>query len=293
MNLSEYLIGDSLQSFRQYKNMSTKELSEGICTEEELISYEKERDYPSLEILNQLLNKLSIDLTYFFNVASKSSINYSTAVMQIINKHKRTWNYEAIYEIVQKELNNPIFQPVLLKQFLLWHQGICVFYLEKNKERAISLLHQAIDLTNPKRENLSEREIEILTSVALLHRDTKNYREAISIFKKAYEDLEKLPHILDPRGKVRVLLGLAQTLTEIEDYNESLTFCQKGIDLCIHEEILFLSANLYYQYGENLIKLGKVEKGKECINKSIYILKLQRNEKLVRIVESELENLLS
>jgi tetratricopeptide (TPR) repeat protein len=291
MNLSEYLIGDSLQSFRQYKNMSTKELSEGICTEEELISYEKERDYPSLEILNQLLNKLSIDLTYFFNVASKSSINYSTAVMQIINKHKRTWNYEAIYEIVQKELNNPIFQPVLLKQFLLWHQGICVFYLEKDKERAISLLHQAIDLTNPKRENLSEREIEILTSVALFHRDIEDYTEAISLLEKALNDLEKLPYVLDSRGKVKVLFGLSQTLTETGEFEKSIYFCQKGIDLCIHEEILYLSANLHYQYGDNLVQLGKVNEGKVYMQKALTILKLQKNEKFIKMVESEMENL--
>lgn len=293
MNLSEYLIGDSLQSFRQYKNMSTKELSEGICTEEELISYEKERDYPSLEILNQLLNKLSIDLTYFFNVASKSSINYSTAVMQIINKHKRTWNYEAIYEIVQKELNNPIFQPVLLKQFLLWHQGICVFYLEKDKERAISLLHQAIDLTNPKRENLSEREIEILTGIALLQKDCNNYLEAIEMMKKALSDFDKLPHILDIRGKVRLLFGISQSLTDIGKYEESLYYCKVGMDLCLHEEILYLCANLHYQYGENLVRLGQKEEGLEFINKSISILQLQRNEKLIKIVEFEMERLFS
>jgi tetratricopeptide (TPR) repeat protein len=292
MNLSEYLIGDSLQSFRQYKNMSTKELSEGICTEEELISYEKERDYPSLEILNQLLNKLSIDLTYFFNVASKSSINYSTAVMQIINKHKRTWNYEAIYEIVQKELNNPIFQPVLLKQFLLWHQGICVFYLEKDKERAISLLHQAIDLTNPKRENLSEREIEILTGIALLHKDCKDYNEAIRVMKKALKDYEKLPHTLEPKGKVRLLFGLSQSLTEVGDYKQSIFYCQKGINLCLHEETLYLCANLHYQYGENLVKLGEKEAGKEFLKKSISILQLQKNEKLITIIEQEMEKML-
>ncbi|WP_232233728.1 helix-turn-helix domain-containing protein [Bacillus sp. J33] len=293
MNLSEYLIGDSLKSFRQYKNLSVKELAEGICSEEELISYEKERVYPSLETLNQLANKLNIDLTYFFNIASKATINYSTAVMQIINKLKRNWNYQAINEIIQKELDNPIFQPVMLKQFLIWHQGICVFYLEDNFEKAINLLHEALDLTNSKRENLTEREVEILASIAILYKDTHQYEDAIEIFKKALNDLEKLPHILESRGKVRILFGLSQALTEIGEFEESLVYCQKGIDICIHEEILYLFANLHYQCGENYIKLGNEEIGKEHLQKSIYILQLQRNEKFIKIVKSEMEKLLN
>lgn len=293
MNLSEYLIGDSLQSFRQYKGLSVKELAEGICTEEELISFEREKSYPNLVTLNQLANKMNIDLTYFFNIASKSSINYSTAVMQIINKHKRNWNYQAIHEIVQKELENPIFQPVMLKQFLVWHQGICVFYLENNFDKAIQLLHGALDLTNEKRVNLSEREVEILTSIAILYKDMNHYTEAISMFKKGLNDLEKLPHILESRGKVRILFGLSQALTEIGEYQESLVYCQKGIDICIHEEIQYLFANLHYQSGENYIKLGNKEKGKEFLQKAIYILQLQKNDKFIQIIETEMEKSLN
>ncbi|UOE55187.1 helix-turn-helix transcriptional regulator [Bacillus sp. CMF12] len=293
MNLSEYLIGDSLQSFRQYKGLSVKELAEGICSEEELVSFEKEKAYPSLETLNQLANKMNIDLTYFFNIASKSTINYSTAVMQIINKHKRNWNYQAIYEIVQKELENPIFQPVMLKQFLVWHQGICVFYLENDFDKAIELLHGALDLTNEKRVNLSEREVEILTSIAILYKDMNLYTEAISMFKKGLNDLEKLPHILESRGKVRILFGLSQALTEIGEFQESLVYCQKGIEICIHEEIQYLFANLHYQSGENYIKFGNKEKGIEFLQKAIYILQLQRNDKFIQIIESEMEKLLN
>ncbi|KON86236.1 hypothetical protein AF332_04940 [Sporosarcina globispora] len=293
MNLSEYLIGDSLQSFRQYKGLSVKELAEGICSEEELISFEKEKAYPRLETLNQLAGRMNIDLTYFFNIASKSAINYSTAVMQLINKHKRNWNYQAIYEIVQKELENPVFQPVMLRQFLVWHQGICVFYLENDFDKAIQLLHGALDLTNEKRVNLSEREVEILASIAILYKDMNHYMDAIAMLKKALNDLEKLPHILESRGKVRILFGLSQALTEVGEFQESLVYCKKGIDICIHEEIQYLFANLHYQSGENYIKLGNQEKGIEFLQKAIYILQLQKNDKFIQIIESEMEKLLN
>ncbi len=292
MSLKRYLIGETLESFRQYRNLSIQDLSKDICSEDELIAFEKEKAYPSLENLDKLAERLDIDLTYFFNVATNSTINYSNAVIRIINKHKRYWNYHAIYEIVQKELTNPIFQTGALKQFLIWHQGIVVFYLENDFAKAINLLNEAINITNPNRRGLNEREIEILTSIAILCKEEENYGNAISIFKDALRNLEKLPYILEPKGKLKALFGLSQALTETEEYNESLIYCQKGIDLCINEELLYLFANFHYQAGENHIKLGNKEKGREFLNESIYILKMQKNDKFIKIIETEMEKLL-
>lgn len=291
MSLKRYLIGETLESFRQYKHLSIQELSKDICTVDELISFEREKAYPSLETLDKLARRLDIDLTYFFNIATKSTINYSNAVIRIINKHKLNWNYHAIYEIVQREIDNSIFQSDELKQFLLWHQGVSVFYLENDFAKSINLLNQAIDITNPNRSELNEREIEILTSIAILCKEEKSYNNAIAIFKDALKNLEQLPYILDAKGKLKVLFGLSQALTEIEEYNESLIYCQKGIDLCINEELLYLFANFHYQVGENHVKLGNIEKGREFLEESINILKTQKNDKFIKIIETELVKL--
>ncbi|MGG0717357.1 tetratricopeptide repeat protein [Robertmurraya massiliosenegalensis] len=292
-SLNTYLIGDTLKSFREYKKLSLKELSEGVCTEEELISFEKEVVYPDLETLNLLLRRLNVDLAYFFNVASKSSINYANAVIRLINRLKRAWNYERIQDIINNELENPIFQTDQLRQFLIWHQGICTFYLEKDLSKALDLLYQAIDITNKNRVEFNEREIEILTSIALLHKESGNFEEAVKLFKDSLESLENLPDILEPRGKIRVYFGLAQTLTEIGEYAESFQFSREGIDFCITQDLMFLLAHLYYQCGENLIKMYQKEEGLQYIEKAIYMSKLQENEKISEIIENEKDKLLS
>lgn len=291
-SLNTYLIGDTLRSFREYKKLSIEELSEGVCTEEALSSFEKQVSYPDLETLNSLLRKLNVDLAYFFNVASKSSINYSNAVIRLINRYKRDWDYERIQEILDKELCNPIFQTDHLRQFLIWHQGICKFYLEKNLDEALELLYEAIDITNKKREDFNEREIEILTSIAILHKESNKFEEAISIFKKALDYFESLPDILDPRGKIRVYFGLAQALTEVCQYEESLIYCKTGIEYCITHELIYLLSSLYYQTGENLIKLFRKEEGLEYLDRAIYILKVQENKKFIKIIENEKDKLL-
>lgn len=292
-NLSAYLIGDTIKSFREYKKLSIEELSDGICTEEELISFEKEQAYPELKTLFHLLNRLNVDLAYFFNVASKSSINYSNAVIRLINRFKREWNYEGIQEIIEKELDNPIFQTDQLKQFLKWHQGICTFYLEKDLSKALDLLYSAIDVTNKNRVDFNEREIEILASIALLHKETGNFKESIKLLKEALNCFENLPDILEPRGKIRVYFGLTQALTEIGEYEESLQYSKEAIKFCLSQELLFLLAHLYYQCGENLIKLTRKEEGIQYIENAIYIAELQENNKLSKIIENEKDKLIS
>lgn len=291
-SLSRYLIGETLESFRKLKNLSPKELANGICTEEELISFEKEKAYPDLVTLNLLANRLNIDLDYFFTVASQSSINYTIAVIRIINKLKRDWHYEDIYNIVLKELENPIFKSNKLKQFLLWHQGICVFYVERDTQKALDLLNQAIDLTNPERTNLTEQEIDVLTSIAILYKETENHQKAITIFKMALKNLQSLPDLLEPRIQVKALFGLAQSLTELGQYEKSLEYCNQGIELCVNQELLYLLASLYYQAGENLIRMGKKEDGIQSIEHAINLLKIQDNKKFINIIETERDKLL-
>ncbi|QED49683.1 helix-turn-helix domain-containing protein [Cytobacillus dafuensis] len=293
MKLDGYLFGEMLQSFRQFKNLTVEELAEGICTEEELISFEKERAYPTLDVLYKIAIKLEVELTHFLDIASKSTVSYPNAVIQIIEKYKRERNYEAINTIVQQEKSNPLFNQKPLKQYLMWNQGICAFYLDGNPDKAFDTLSKAIAITNPRRSSLSEREIEILISIGIIFYETQNYRSAITIFLEALNNIEKLPYIKNMKGKLRILFGLSQALTEIGEYKESLTYCHKGLNLCINEELLYLLNEFHYQIGENNIKMGEIEKGKEYLEECLHLLKLERKTKIQKIIEGEIEKLLN
>lgn len=289
----EYPIGELLRTFREYKNLSIEDLSEGICSEEELISFEKDMSYPTIEMLHRLGKRLNIELSYFFDVASKSTINYSTAVIQIIEKYKRERHYHAIYEIIQQEKANPLFQIGNYKQYLTWHEGICTYYIHKELKTAISLLNEAISITNPKKINLTERETEILNSIALLHYEDRDFQSSLSNFLEALRNLDKLPYIFNSKVKIRVLFGLSQVYTELGQFEESLNYCQKGINLCINEESLYCFNEFHYQMGENYIKLGNIEKGKEYMKECLHLLRLEKKHNLIEIIEQEMTKLLS
>ncbi|TFI46725.1 hypothetical protein E4O93_16370 [Diaphorobacter sp. DS2] len=178
----------------------------------------------------------------------------------------------------QKEKNSHIFSSNKLKQFLLWNEGICYYYLHDEPEKAVETLYEAIDLTNQQRKSLNESEIEILTSIAMIIYETKDYRKAISTFIIALRELESLPTLLEPKVKLRILFGLSQALTDNEQYEESLNYSLRGINLCIEEELLYLLAEFHYQTGENYLKLGEREKGKSYVEESNSSLLLNKTD---------------
>ncbi|MDQ0269212.1 helix-turn-helix domain-containing protein [Cytobacillus purgationiresistens] len=292
MSLETVSFGEILSDLRAFKKVSVEELATEICSIEELIEYEKGKKYPTLDQLYEIADRLNVEVSYFINYASSSTFNYVTAVFQLIKKYKRERDYEAIYEIIDRERENPLFKQISSQQFMLWHEGICKYYLHNNLTESVQLLYRAIDLTNPDRNNLSEHEIEILTSLAIIKFEESDFIAATNIFEDALDNLDSLPHILDPKVKLRILYGLSQTLSGRDLYNESLKYSNLGINYCINNELLYLFGEFYYQSGENYIKIDEIEKGIEYINKAKEVFILQNDEKFAKLVSLELDKLL-
>ncbi|MCM3664084.1 helix-turn-helix transcriptional regulator [Mesobacillus subterraneus] len=292
MSLVGYNFGEILKSLRAYKRMTLSELAEGICSEDDLLQFEKEEKYPTIDQLYKIALKLDVELNHFFDIASTDTYNYAIAVTELIKKYKRERDYAAINEIILKEQDSPLFKHTSFKQFLMWHEGICTYYLDEDKDKSIGLLYGALSMTNPERKDLTEREIEILTSVAIIKKDAGNLEDAVEVFLMALNNLTKLPQVQDSSIWLKILYGLAQALSKLESYEESLIYCSKGIDNCIYEENMYLFGELHYQTGMNYIKLGKLDEGKEYLEKAVLIFKLQENEKFASLVITEMEKLL-
>src|SRR5690606_38187181 len=277
-------IGEILQSLRKYKGMSLADLAEDICTVEELTLIEKNKQVPTIDELFRLANKLNVNLSDFFDFTSADSISYVSAVSGLIKKFKRDRNYQAIYEIVQREKNNPLFNFSSSKQFLLWHEAICLYYLadsqHRNKEKTIKMLTEAIEMTNPNKKGLTEREIEVKMSIALIEKDSSCYENAIILIKEILEDIDKLPTLADPHVRLRALFGLSQCLSNIEKYHESLKYSEMGIKQCINDEVLYLLAEFLYQTALNQVMIGDIKAGREYFTKSLQVFRLQDNKKL-------------
>ncbi|MBS4208450.1 helix-turn-helix domain-containing protein [Bacillus sp. FJAT-50079] len=290
-------MGEIIQSLRVYKGLDIEEVAEDICSVEELELIEKNKQSPTLDQLSELAIKLNVQLSDLFDFVNADSFNYVSAVNELIKKYKRNRNYQAIYEIVQREMDNPLYNFPLGKQYLLWHQAICLYYLsdskDKEKDLAIRRLNEAIEITNPKKTSLTEREIEIKMAIAIIEKDSKELEQSIIIFKDILEEIDTLPSLGDPRVRLRALFGLAQSLSNLERYVESLIYCEKGIEHCINDDSLFLLGEFLYQAALNNVMLGSNEDGKEYLTKSLHIFNLQENSNLAELVKGQLEKIAS
>jgi transcriptional regulator with XRE-family HTH domain len=292
MGLVGYNFGEILRSSRIFKGLTEAQLADGICSEEDIIQFEKEAKYPTIDQLYKIASKLEIELNHFFDIASTDTFNYAIAVTELIKKYKRERDYGAINEIIQKEQDNPLFKHKSFNQYLVWHQGICTYYLEEDKLKSIALLDQALAMTHKEQANMTEREIEILTSMAIIEKDSGSLDKSVELFRNALNQLTELPQVQDSSIWLRILYGLAQALSKLERFEESLIYCSKGIDNCIYEENMYLFGELHYQAGMNFIKLGIENKGKEYLEKAVLSFKLQKNEKYASLVTTEMEKLL-
>ncbi|MBS4219848.1 helix-turn-helix domain-containing protein [Bacillus sp. FJAT-49711] len=288
-------IGEILQSLRINKGLAIEELAEDICSVEELDLMEKNKQVPTIDQLFRLANKLNVKLSDFFDFTSADSASYVSAVSGLINKYKRERNYKAINEIVQREKNNPLFNFPSSQQFLLWNEAICLYYLaekdSRDNETSISMLNEALDMTNPTRKGLSEREIEIKMSIAIIEKDHMNFEKAISILKEILEDIDILPALAEPQIRLRALFGLSQSLSRLNKFEESLIYSEKGIKQCINDEVLYLLGEFLYQTALNYIAIDNRTEGINHLNNALNIFKLQENDSFSKHVESVMENL--
>ncbi|MFE4241514.1 helix-turn-helix domain-containing protein [Peribacillus butanolivorans] len=286
-------VGSVINELRIKQNLTREELAKDICEPITLLDYERSISSPTIDELGLLADKLKVDLSYFFTTKNEPIYNYIETIKLLINRYKRTRNYEAIYEIVQKEMATAPEKSISFYQFLKWHEGMSFFYLFKNKQMAIDLLNEAIQITMGKRVILHQQEIEVLNSIGIIHFKTKDYDEAIIIFNEALEFIENIPHV-NQEGTilVKIIHGLAQTLTELHCYQESLNYTLKGINICNSIESLYLFAELHFLTGKNLIHLQQQNEGLQYLNHSRTIFSIQKNEEYVQIVDHELERIL-
>ncbi|MFC3884600.1 helix-turn-helix domain-containing protein [Bacillus songklensis] len=285
-------IGSIIRELRKMVGLSQKELAQGICTQAQISKLENGDEYPYSITLYEISKRLGVDMNYFFDIIETPRLDYVAEVKNLIRQYIRKRDYDSVAHIVQREKESPLFQTPANKQFLMWHEGICDYYVYKNKDKSLSKLYEAITLTQTSHSYYKEREIEVLNSVAIIHNEEKEFGRAVDIYKTALTQLKYLPQIKNEKIKIRILYGLSRTLTEMGEYKESLVYSERGIHLCISCESLYLFGELHYQSGCNLIKMQQKEKGTQYLEKAIFIFGLEKNEKFVALVKQQMKKLL-
>ncbi len=279
-------LGYAMRELRLYLGLSQADLSEGICTQALISQIENNDVSPSAELLYQLASRLGVDINYFFHMKETPRLDYVNEVIRQVRRHIKRREYSEVADILEAEESNPLFRTIKNQQFYLWHKAICTYYLEHNASTALLLLHEALHLTTTTSKNFSEREIEILISMAILHSEEKEWECALPLFHKALYHVRFFPIIKDETIEIRLYYNYSKALSTCRNYEKALSIAREGFLLCREKQRLYLFGELSYQCGKLHYLLGNQELAIEYLNTASTIFELDQNNNFKTHVEN-------
>ncbi|MES5868020.1 helix-turn-helix domain-containing protein [Bacillus cereus group sp. RP32] len=283
-------LGIIIKELRMKKNISQSELCHGICSQSQISKIEKGMIYPSSILLYQLSERLGIDPNNIFALTQNKRLKYVENVKYVIKDCLKQKQYKELYEIVKKEKNLNNFQTKEEKQFLIWHEAIAIFMVDRSIKTALDLLNNALKLTLTNSDFLSEREIDIMQTMAIFYAENKNYEKGINILRRCLTNFNKLDFPRDKEIKLKIMLNLAKCLDSTYQHEEAIKYLDKGIKLAINLNTLYLLGELFYLKGQYLLKIKQhnVEDVVYNWKKALFIFELTEKEYYTKTLPDEL-----
>ncbi|PGU80228.1 helix-turn-helix domain-containing protein [Bacillus cereus] len=283
-------LGITIKELRIKKNISQSELCHGICSQSQISKIEKGMIYPSSILLYQLSERLGIDPNNIFALTQNKRLKYVENVKYVIKDCLKQKQYKELYEIVKKEKNLNNFQTKDEKQFLIWHEAIAIFMVDKSIKTALDFLNNALKLTLTNSDFLSEREIDIMQTMAIFYAENKEYEKSINIFKRCLINFNKLDFPRDKEIKLKLMLNLAKCFNFTYQYEEAIKYIDKGIKLAINLNTLYLLGELFYLKGQCLLKMKQHNVEDVIYNwkKALFIFELTEKEYYTKMLPDEL-----
>ncbi|MGH1283688.1 helix-turn-helix domain-containing protein [Bacillus toyonensis] len=284
-----YNLGIIIKELRKKKNISQSELCHGICSQSQISKIEKGIIYPSSILLYQLSERLGIDPNYIFALTQNNKFKYIENIKYVMRDCIKQKQYEELYEIVKKEKNENNFEPKENKQFLLWHEAIAIFMVNRSTKTALNLLNYALKLTLTNADFLSEREIDIMQTMSIFHGENKEYEKSINMLKKCLTSFNKLDFPRDKEIKLKIIYNLAKTLGITNQHEEAIKYSDMGIKLAINLNTFYLLGELYYGKSWNLLRLKQPNEEDITTNmkKALFIFELTEKEQYVKMIKDK------
>ena len=276
-------LGSKIKRIRKQHQLTQRQLADGICTQALISMFESDETIPSSLVLYKISQKLNVTLNYFFEdpkpsekVASQENESFA-----IIRRLFASNEFSMAANIVDDELKKDYTGNS--RAFLMWHKGVCEAEIEKNLESSLSYIEEALELV----EQDDELIVSILNSKANIYYDHIDMFEAKHIYEDALAIIEASTTISSMIYK-KVLFGISRTNLKLESIEESLSACQKAIDISLKEESLALLGQLLFQQGRIYYHVSDYEQAAHSFTKAKVIFELEEKEEFLSICDINL-----
>lgn len=250
-------LGAKVVEIRKMKNITQKELCDGICSQGTISLIEKGKILPSIDILIAISLRLNVPITYFFDIIYMENTNLDMEFLEQVEKLLKKREFEKVFILARNELNSKTHSGWYLYYFK-WLYYLCSYHIK------IITIDEAIKQITKLFQEAPEHELDknyllarIQNSLAILYATKKDFKTAMFYYNKINLDTLDNMRIFDFNSfKLKVIFNEVKTVYDMGKYEEAIEHAQIGISESIRTEKMTYIGNFYYYIGQCYEKLG-------------------------------------
>ncbi len=276
----EYIqAGQMIRELRRRKGLSQEQLCEGLCEPPTMSKIEKGRQYPNKKLLDALLVRLQecVELQVPLSPSDFERAQIEREVISRISNH----DYDLL-ELAERYKASASSMNKHEQQFYIFAQAVHAASIPDNWASVLPEFERAIQLTIPRYTvgtdistiMLTSLEFTILNNIAISLWFLARHDEAITLMKQLYAILESYEMDREEYAKRLPVISynLSMWLGLKEEYELSLEVAENGIQCSARYGKAVLLANLLYNKGYTLLKLGRDTEGRDVLQKAFMLM---------------------
>ncbi|OPJ55444.1 tetratricopeptide repeat protein [Alkalithermobacter paradoxus] len=261
-------LGQKIKKLRKQKDLTLKELAGSRITAAQISHIERDKSYPSQDLLEYFSNKLGVTVDYLVESkemqARKLAINLILKGEIYIKSKDFEKAKEEIYKAIDISKEYELNENFAKAKYLL---GV-VYFAEKNYEVAIDMLQQSL-LSNVKISNIDGM-IRCYIELGKIYMKEKLYKVSLSKFVQV-ENIFKEHDIKNYEIEKELYTNIAYCYMKLGDNSKSLQYA-KEVEV-IDEKVknIINKGNNLLLIGSNFLDVGDYDKAKEYLNEAVKI----------------------
>lgn len=280
-------LGDTIHFIRVKLNISQKQLADGICSQSQISKIESGQISPYVDTFVKISKKLGISPSYLLNIVYKDQYHFISTSKDLVRKAISSKDYNEVKRLVNRFEKHPSFQGIEEKQFLKWHKGITMYYLEHDFEQSVQILLDSCNMKDSIQH--TEQDIQILNSLAIIYSEEEQWEIAKNKFEEAINVFNQSVFINNRTIYIRLCYNLGKLLYSMKHYSDAANYCSKGLELCKSHKSSYLSGELLYQQGLILIEMNKKEEGIKHLRYAYTIFELLEKDSYLEIITEKIK----
>lgn len=274
-------LGEVIENLRDSKNMTRKELSQGICSYSYISRIEAGQRSPNPIILRQISNRLGVNVEYLFRCVESPNAVEIQMTLNRLNSNYRRNDYQGIKKILESQDKEIKFALRKDYQAFNFYRIICDSFIDKSFLKGYQDFTKILEDTYKEKSTPNETEFQLMHNAGFMLLLGGKEEEAYNYLKRIEKNIPLILFSIDLAVLTKFYLHLGTVCLDTKRYKEAESYIETAIDKCKYNNNYYFLTYLYYLKSELSEQLNDHDEEKLWLDnaKSLYVLIKEPNRK--------------